>query len=239
MSEERMVLEVRGLKRVIGDRPVLVNISFTVASGEVVFIRGPSGVGKTVLLRAVAYLDQHQEGSVLLNGKSPKELGVPRWRANVTYIPQSQIRPKGTPSELYFQAQHFSAQRGRPRGDLPALIADFGLEQGVLNQPWSELSGGQTQRTLLAVCLALKPQVLLLDEPTSALDHLSALRVEAVLKGCGAAIIWVTHDDRQPNRVGGLQLTLPLGTLSQIAPTADDGTEDLEAGGTPEIMVQS
>ena len=135
--------------------------------------------------------------------------------------------------------QRFAAQKGRPRGDLPALIHELGLNQSVLNQSWTDLSvmpllnicriptsisigarvvmqplmqGGEAQRVLLAICLALKPQFVLLDEVTSALDHDSALKAEKVLKECGAALIWVTHDDQQPARVGGRILHLPLGT---------------------------
>lgn len=74
------------------------------------------------------------------------------------------------------------------------------------------LQGGEAQRVLLAVLLALKPQFVLLDEVTSALDHKSALKTEKVLKDSGAALIWVTHDNQQPARVGGRILHLPLGT---------------------------
>ena len=136
-------------------------------------------IGLTVCMR-------FQDGTLLLNGKTPEELGVPQWRTQVTYVPQSRTQQKGTPSELYYQAQvvgffcmssasllystsppfssrsrktpakisssmslcqyshvlvqQFKAQRGRPRGDLPALVAGLGLEQRVLNQPWVELS---------------------------------------------------------------------------------------------------
>lgn len=65
---------------------------------------------------------------------------------------------------------------------------------------------------VLAISLALKPTVLLLDEPTASLDIASAIRTEQVLKACGAALVWVTHDDAQPSRVGGRVLQLPLGT---------------------------
>ncbi|KAK9840688.1 hypothetical protein WJX84_011907, partial [Apatococcus fuscideae] len=74
------------------------------------------------------------------------------------------------------------------------------------------VQGGQAQRVVLALALSLQPEVLLLDEVTSALDHEAALKVEALLKGCGAAIIWITHNDDQPARVGGRVLNLPLGT---------------------------
>jgi ABC-type phosphate transport system ATPase subunit len=84
----------------------------------------------------------------------------------------------------------------------------------VLNQQWVELSGGQAQRVQLAIAIALHPLVLLLDEPTSALDPESTRRAEAVLKNCGAALIWVSHDPGQPGRVGGRVLSLPLGNES-------------------------
>lgn len=82
------------------------------------------------------------------------------------------------------------------------------------------LQGGQAQRVVLAICLALKPSILLLDEPTASLDTQSALQVERVLRACGAALVWVTHDDAQPSRVGGRVLQLPLGTEVRARPVA-------------------
>ena len=71
--------------------------------------------------------------------------------------------------------------------------------------------GGQAQRVVIAVAVALKPPVLLLDEPTSALDPDSAKLAEAVLKASGSACVWVSHDPLQPGRVGGRVLDLPAG----------------------------
>lgn len=100
------------------------------------------------------------------------------------------------------------------------------------------MQGGEAQRVLLAICLALKPQFVLLDEVTSALDHESALKAEKVLKECGAALIWVTHDDQQPARVGGRILNLPLGTEMAVdqllaSPTYTD-SEELEFATDPQ-----
>ncbi|KAK9818197.1 hypothetical protein WJX72_008661 [[Myrmecia] bisecta] len=181
------VFEVQKLKRVVAGRVIIANLSFTVRRGEVLFVCGPSGVGKSLLLRCLAYLDPVQDGSIKLGGKTPEQLGVPNWRARVTYVPQSRVQPKGTPSELYFTAQQFAAQRGRPRGDLPALVHELGLEQTVLNQAWTELSGGQSQRVTLAIALALKPEILLLDEAPAgsggpiSLSYISVLLAAALV----------------------------------------------------------
>ena len=76
------------------------------------------------------------------------------------------------------------------------------------------LQGGQSQRVTLAIALALKPKFLLLDEPSSALDQDSTLKLEQVLKDSGCGLVWVTHDDSQPGRVGGRIIHLPLGEQS-------------------------
>lgn len=121
--------------------------------------------------------------------------------------------------QFFEDAQKLQARKGRQCGNLPALAAAMGLDPAVvLEQQWKSLSGGQAQRLSLAVAAALRPSVLLLDEPTSALDPDSARRVEAAVKSCGAAVLWVTHDEAQPARVGGRQLELPSGALSDIRP---------------------
>mmetsp|Transcript_7410 Transcript_7410/g.20931 ORF Transcript_7410/g.20931 Transcript_7410/m.20931 type:complete len:222 (-) Transcript_7410:104-769(-) len=210
------VLEARHIKRVVNNTVVLSDVSFSLAQKEVLFVRGPSGVGKSLLLRALAGLDPIQGGQLTFNGRSPLEIGVPNWRSLVAYVSQARVDFKGTPAEFYFQAQRFASQRGRSRGDLPAIIHEMGLEQLVLNQPWHELSGGQAQRVMLAIAMALKPAVLLLDEPTSALDPQSVLKVEDCIQRCPSSVVWISHDPEQPGRVGGRILDLPLGTVSAV-----------------------
>jgi ABC-type iron transport system FetAB ATPase subunit len=211
-------LIIKNLTKTIGEKILWSNISFSVRRGETLFIRGPSGVGKTLLLRSLACLDPLQTGgSITFEDKTPEQVSTPKWRALITYVFQQRIASRGTPSELYYTAQRFSAQRGRPRGDLPAIVHELGLEQSVLNQPWSELSGGQAQRIQIAIAVALCPSILLLDEPTSSLDVDSARKVERLLKNCGAGLIWVSHDPQQPARVGGRVLDLPAGIESLVS----------------------
>lgn len=111
-----------------------------VSTGEVLFIKGPSGVGKTLLLRSLAALDPFDSGTLSLDGKSPRDLGNPAWRAAVTYVHQQRVALPGTPSDLYLKLQQLGAQLGRERGDLQAIAVDLGLEPEQINQPWRELS---------------------------------------------------------------------------------------------------
>lgn len=211
-----VVLEVRDLRRIVNDRVVIANLSFDVRSGEVLFVHGPKGVGKTLLLRLLAYLDPIQGGSLLLNGQTPEQVGIAAWRTQVAFVCHHRPPLKGTPSESYFAIQRFKSQRGRPRGDLPALIADLGLEQTLLNVPWADLTDDQALRVRLAVAIALCPDILLVDEPTATCNSHSAFRVEQLLKSCGRAVVWVTSDQQQPERVGGRILSLPLGTQTLV-----------------------
>jgi ABC-type iron transport system FetAB ATPase subunit len=213
----RHALVVSGLDCAVGGRAVHASLSFAVASGEALFVRGPSGAGKSLLLRALAGLDAPDAGRVVLDGATLEDLGAPAWRARVCYVPQSRVPHEGTPARLYVAAQKFAAQRGRPRGDLPALVHALGLEQAALHRSWASLSGGEAARAALAVAVALRPDVLLLDEPTAALDAASARRVERALKASGAALVWVSHDPAQPGRVGGRVLDLPAGIESAAA----------------------
>lgn len=134
-------LIVRNLTRRIGNTILFSNISFSVRQGETLFIRGPSGVGKSLLLRQLSLLDETQDDPVLLlDGENPAHIGITKWRTLITYVSQSRAGFTDTPAAFYFKVQKFAAQRGRAREDLPQLIHYLGLEQNILEQPWSTLS---------------------------------------------------------------------------------------------------
>ena len=195
----------------------IASVTLTVAPGNVVFVQGPSGSGKSLLLRTVAGFEPictgGRAGTVTFAGCTQKQWGIPAWRTRVSYVSQSRPTITGTPRELFAAAAELAAQRPRARspglafGDdahLVDVVARLGLDPAVvLDQQWASLSGGEAHRALLAVHVAARPAVLLLDEPTAACDAVSAAAVEAVLRGCGAALLWVSHDPEQPGRMGG------------------------------------
>ncbi len=174
-------------------------------AGECVSLRGPSGSGKSLLLRAIADLDPHQ-GEVWLDGVACKQIPAPRWRRQVALIP--------------VESQWWLDQVGAhfPEEDCPWL-APLGFDEEALGWQVSRLSSGEKQRLALARALMNRPRALLLDEPTASLDEASAAAVEAVVAGYrrdnGAAVLWVSHSAAQAARVASRHYRLRPGGLRE------------------------
>jgi ABC-type iron transport system FetAB ATPase subunit len=200
------VLVANKLTRRINGRILFRDLSFTVDRGDTLVVHAPSGAGKTLLLRLLAWLDPPDDGGVTLEGRTPVEWGVPSWRAHVTYVAQRPPRVIGTAATWLAAVAELAVQRARSTSDAREHAATWGLPASIWEQPFAELSGGEQQRLALAVALSREPDVLLLDEPTSALDVDVARRVEASLRG--RTLVWVTHDATQTGRVGGRVLEL-------------------------------
>lgn len=200
------MLSVRNLKRLsIGP------INLDVATGEIVALTGPSGVGKSLLLRAIADLDPN-EAEIALNGDARGDMPAPQWRRQVMYVAahsgwwEDRVEP------------HFA---GASRDFAIELLHRLGLESTALGWEVANLSTGERQRLSLARALALRPKVLMLDEPTSGLDAENASRAEALIQrfvADGASVLFVTHDAQQAERLGRRVLRLEAGALLEVAP---------------------
>ncbi|ORX71612.1 P-loop containing nucleoside triphosphate hydrolase protein [Linderina pennispora] len=205
-----MVLQVKELtkRKDTGDH-LFYDVTFSLHPGDTLAVRGPSGVGKTTLLRCLAQLTPYDAGvCTLMTPKptTPQDLGVPQWRASVMYVPQRPAQLPGTPLEFFDQVTGFRAQQGRAHYDPVEIAEDWGVSDELWHKKWPELSGGEQQRVALAVALACDPKVLLLDEPTSALDPATTLMVEQAL--AGRTCVWITHDDAQEKRIATKSLTI-------------------------------
>lgn len=205
-SSERRGLQARALRRSLGGRVLFEGLNLEVEPGQTLVVQGPSGVGKTQLLRALAGLVPLDAGEVTWRGQRAAELGMPHWRVEVALVAQRPAVLPGTPRAFVHTLQGLRARRGRAIQDPVALAAGWGLAEADWDAPWAQLSGGQQQRAALAVIVSGNPGVLLLDEPTSALDEDARDAVEATLRG--RTVVWVTHDAAQADRVGDQRLVL-------------------------------
>lgn len=179
--------------------------SLAVAAGECVCLSGPSGAGKSLLLRAIADLDPHA-GEVWLDGREVRDFLPCDWRRQVGLLPAE--------SQWWHErvGEHF------PSVDEAEWQA-LGFAPETRDWQVARCSTGERQRLALLRLLANQPRVLLLDEPTASLDPVSVQRVEALVAAYRtrhqAAVLWVSHDPAQIERVATRQLRIVAGQLEQ------------------------
>ncbi len=188
---------VLGYERDNGWQNVLENFNLQLAKGEIVSILGPSGVGKSSLLRVLAGLQTPREGTVSLLGEP---LQGPHPRVAVAFQDPSLLPWLSLEKNVAFgldfarQPQLSDAER---HGRIDQAIGEVGLQHARNYYP-AQLSGGMAQRTALARCLARQPQVLLLDEPFGALDEVTRTDMQQLLLKViarhGTAALLITHD---------------------------------------------
>ena len=186
--------------------PLLHDCHLQVAEGEVVALRGASGSGKTMLLRAIADLDPH-DGDLRLDGVSRADMTGPQWRRRVRFVA----------AESAWWADRVGDHFRDPDAAAP-LTKAVDLPAACMGWQIARLSTGEKQRLGLLRAIEDKPRVLLLDEPTAALDAEAERRVEGLIRqqqADGAAIVLVTHSDGQADRLSSRRYRMVDGRLSQ------------------------
>ncbi|KAF1075971.1 amino acid ABC transporter ATP-binding protein [Methanogenium sp. MK-MG] len=201
MKNNETILRVENIHKSFGDLEVLKGVSFDVKRGETICFIGPSGTGKSTLLRCINLLTQPDQGSVWLGDAEVTNSGksINHFRQRIGMVFQN-----------FFLFDHLTAVRNvevaliKVRGMKPkearekALdeLRQVGMEEWAEHYP-AELSGGQAQRVSIARALAMNPDVILFDEPTSALDPELTREVLEVMKKlalAGMTMLVVTHE---------------------------------------------
>jgi putative ABC transport system ATP-binding protein len=197
------VLQVHDLRT-----SILKPVSFTLSAGECVAVRGPSGAGKTLLLRAIADLDPN-DGVVTLGGRDRSTIAAPLWRRLVGYVPAEPGWWAETVGEHFRDWQAASACLGK-----------LGFSEETRTWPITRMSTGERLRLALVRALVVRPKVLLLDEPTAALDSASEAAVESLIFSrmqTGVAVLWVTHNEAQAERIARRKLVIEAGRVCEEA----------------------
>jgi putative ABC transport system ATP-binding protein len=197
-------LETERLTRVVGDDPIVEEVSLSVPESEVLAIIGPSGAGKSSFLRLLNRLDEPTDGTVYLDGTDYREIDPQALRRRIGLIPQRPALRDGTVHEnatTAFRIRDEPIDEERVARLLEAVDLD-----GYADREIERLSGGERQRVSIVRTLANEPEVLLLDEPTSSLDSGTQDRIESLLSDLISTYeltcIVVTHDVEQARRLG-------------------------------------
>lgn len=213
---------VQGLHKSFGAKAVLDGIDLRIGGGEFFALLGPSGTGKTTLLRLLDGLERPDAGTVLVPPRRTTVYQEPR------LIPARRVLANVTLG--------LSGNAARDAGR--AALREVGLDG--YERAWPvRLSGGEAQRVALARALVREPELLLLDEPFAALDALTRLQMQDLVADLcrrhGPAVVLVTHDVDEALRLADRVAVLREGRLAVDVARPDDRTPFLEALGVKEF----
>ncbi|WP_264670596.1 ABC transporter ATP-binding protein [Arthrobacter sp. VKM Ac-2550] len=193
-------LEVTALSKTYGSggsaKCVIEDLTFTVNTGEVVCIVGPSGVGKTTLLKCLAGLQPVTSGAAAIDGRKidgpPAEMALVFQDYNRSLMPWLTVR-----KNIRLPLRHLRLQAAELNQRIDTALEAVGLTHAANQYPW-QLSGGMQQRVAIARALAYRPEILIMDEPFASVDAQTRFELEdlclKIRDDFGMTILVVTHD---------------------------------------------
>ena len=214
-----MSIEVRNLHKKFGDFVALEDVSVTIPTGQLTALLGPSGGGKSTLLRIIAGLDSADDGSVSIEGIEATRL--PAQKRNVGFVFQhyAVFKHMTVARNVAFGLEIRKRPKAEIRKRVDELLELVHLSQFAHRLP-SQLSGGQRQRMALARALAVEPKVLLLDEPFGALDAKVRKELRDWLRRLHDEVhvttVFVTHDQEEALEVADEIVVINEGRIEQI-----------------------
>lgn len=191
-------MKLKKLSKQYGDNVIFKNLSLELKDGEILTVMGPSGIGKTTLIKVLTGLEEAEAGQVEINDNE-YEIGDPAISEQIGLVFQDfNLFPHLTVKENIALAPVLVKKRAKQEVDqkVNELLKQLGINEQADLYPY-QLSGGQKQRVAIARALAMNPEVIIYDEPTSGLDEKSTEQVEKImlaLKKEGVSQMVVTHD---------------------------------------------
>ena len=180
------------------DKTILDNFSAQIRRGEHVCFSGPSGRGKSSLLKIIqAYLIP-AKGEISIDGLTLNRLQVKNIRNKMAYVPQNIHLPVKNGTELL---EMLAKSQLSEKAEI--FCEKLGLPREMLSRSFDEMSGGQKQRIVIAVCLSLEREILLLDEPTASLDDEAIDALIECIKGLeNTTVVSASHNTKWLNAAG-------------------------------------
>ena len=194
-----MILELKNICKSFGEIKVLDNITFSVEAGEVIALIGPSGGGKSTILRAINFLEEIDSGEIIFKSTSLSKFNITKYLPKIGMVFQhfNLFPHMNVLDNLTFAPEKIlNIKKDEAEKIALDLLKKVGLYDKAYHNP-NSLSGGQKQRVAIARSLCMNPDILLLDEPTSALDPEMVQDVLTVIKSfvhTGITIIMATHE---------------------------------------------
>jgi sulfate transport system ATP-binding protein len=219
-----MAIQVRDVNKSFGATPVLRDVSVDIASGSLTALLGPSGGGKSTLLRIIAGLESPDTGSVLISGVDATRLSPQRRNVGFVFQHYAAFKHLSVFRNVAFGLEIRKRPKPEIRKRVNELLELVHLEQFADRYP-AQLSGGQRQRMALARALAVEPEVLLLDEPFGALDAQVRKELRAWLRRLHDEVhvttVFVTHDQEEAMDVADAIVVLADGEVKQAGSPAE------------------
>jgi phospholipid/cholesterol/gamma-HCH transport system ATP-binding protein len=231
-QEHTPAIEIEDLHKSFGSQTVLDGVDLKIECGETLAVLGPSGTGKSVLLKLIIGLQKADAGSIKVNGKEITQLPLEKlnqMRKEIGFLFQSAALYDSLSVEenvAFPLRQHAKLSDTERTERIHELLTAVGIEQGFEKLP-SQLSGGMKKRVGLARALALAPKILLYDEPTAGLDPVSSSRINELIlrlqRERKISSIVVTHDVHSARTVSDRLAFLYEGSIK-----AEGSAEELE-----------
>ena len=221
---EKSAFALRNVRQLKGGQTVLDGVNLEIETGKITALVGPSGAGKTSLLRLLNRLDEPTGGEIFYRSRPITEFPVQKLRRQIGFVFQTPVMFPGTIADNLRAALEFG---GKIAADADELIAETlrlaEIEATLFGRDGAQLSVGQKQRVSIARALMSAPEVLLLDEPTSALDPEIADKLMATVRHLNRekniTVVMVTHRLAEARKVCDATVLMEAGRIIEAGAT--------------------